>query len=85
MTVPGVADHALALSDEELARYRFLAEAAAAEEAGDGERAGIVAGSRMADDADIARWGVALDRIDALDRRPWVFTPILIAIGRLPG
>jgi len=39
----------------------------------------------MADDADIARWGAALDRMDALDPRPWIFTPILIAVGRLPG
>jgi SAM-dependent methyltransferase len=36
----------------------------------------------MADDADIARWAAALERTDALDPRPWIFTPLFVAIGR---
>jgi hypothetical protein len=39
----------------------------------------------MADDADIARWRAAMDRIDAVEPRPWAFTAILLAVGRVPG
>ncbi len=42
-------DYPLALSDEELARFRFLASSAAAEEAQDWARAGIVPGAWVAD------------------------------------
>jgi SAM-dependent methyltransferase len=34
--------------------------------------------------ADIARWDAAYDRMDRSPRRPWMFMPIYLAIGRRP-
>lgn len=43
-------------------------------------------GNEMADgfatEADVERWGAAFARIDAAERRPWVFPPTLVAVGR---
>ena len=36
----------------------------------------------FATDADLTRWEAAFDRLDALERRPWIFPPGLVAIGR---
>ncbi len=42
-------DYALAISDDEVERYRFMAERARVDEAGHWERAGIRAGAVVAD------------------------------------
>jgi len=36
----------------------------------------------FANAADVERWEAAFARIDAADRRPWVFPPTLVAVGR---
>jgi len=36
----------------------------------------------FATEADVERWGAAFARIDAAERRPWVFPPTLVAVGR---
>jgi SAM-dependent methyltransferase len=45
---------------------------------------GDIVAEGFATDADVARWEEAFDRLDALERRPWVFGPIFVAIGRRP-
>jgi SAM-dependent methyltransferase len=36
----------------------------------------------FATQADVERWGAAFARIDGAERRPWVFPPTLVAVGR---
>jgi SAM-dependent methyltransferase len=36
----------------------------------------------FATEADVERWEAAFDRLDAVEQRPWMFPPGLVAIGR---
>jgi SAM-dependent methyltransferase len=36
----------------------------------------------FAEDADVARWGAAFERLDMAEKRPWVFPAGFVAIGR---
>lgn len=47
-----------------------------------GREAMVASGLATADD--VARWGAALDRVDALETRPTLFAPIFMATGRRP-
>jgi hypothetical protein len=36
-------------------------------------------------EADVERWRAAFEELDSREERPWLFVPMFVAAGRLPG
>jgi hypothetical protein len=36
-------------------------------------------------EADVERWRATFEEIDRWDQRPWLFVPMFVAVGRVPG
>jgi SAM-dependent methyltransferase len=36
-------------------------------------------------EADVERWRAAFDELDRWEERPWLFVPMFVAVGRVPG
>lgn len=42
-------------------------------------------GAGIVSEDDVARWGAGFTKLDADPYRPWMVTPVFVAVGRRPG